>query len=215
MIQLTRTGIVTDADQIVQLREEFARTQCVVLPQLLAPELLRFLQRYLDAAEWYPRGDFTQEGWEFAKELAVRGTDLAIHTLLVRLNSTRLFEVMREITGCPLIGNFSGRIYRMLPDSEHYDSWHGDVDKHKLIGLSINLSSGVYEGGRFLLRERRTERVIGEVANTGFGDGQLFRVAPHLQHYVTPVTGTVAKTACAGWFRSQPSYRAMLEGKEI
>jgi hypothetical protein len=215
VIHLTRTGVVTDPAGVERLREEFVRTQCVVLPQLLEPEFFGDVQGYLAAAEWYARADFTADGDEFAQEVAVRGTDLAIHVLLLRLNSARVFDAIRQITGCAAIGNFSGRIYRMLPDSEHYDSWHDDVGEHKLIGLSINLSAGIYDGGRFRLRERATERELCEVANLGFGDGQLFSISPALQHIVTPVTGAVPKTACAGWFRAEPSFRALLLGGSV
>jgi len=215
MIQLTRTGIVTDAEQLDTLRATFDRQHCALLPQFLAPDLLRFLQPYLAAAELSLLSHRTKAGQEIGTELAMRGTEKAIHVLLLLLNSSRLFRFVQGITGCPTIANFTGRIYRMLPGTEHYDSWHDDASRDRLIGLSINLSTEAYEGGVFQLRARPSKQMICEIANRGLGDAHLFRLAPHLEHQVTRIEGHAAKTACAGWFRSQPSFRAMLEGKEI
>ena len=39
------------------------------------------------------------------------------------------------------------------------------------------------------------------------GDAIVFKLADNLQHRNTPLIGSVAKTAFAGWFRShQPDY---------
>ena len=38
----------------------------------------------------------------------------------------------------------------------------------------------------------------------GNGDAIIFRLASHLQHRNTNVTGSTPKTAFAGWFRSDP-----------
>jgi hypothetical protein len=123
-------------------------------------------------------------------------------------NSTALFRLIEELTGCPAIGNFQGRIYMMRPDAGHYDTWHTDNDGNRLVGLSCNLSAG-YSGGVFQIRERQTERIVGEVTNTVRGDTHIFRIGPELQHRVTPVTGSVTKAAFAGWFRAQPAARVM------
>ena len=97
-----------------------------------------------------------------------------------------------------------GRVYRMIPGSGHYDSWHSDMIGHRMIGMSINLSPEPYSGGVFQLRERDSEQILYEVANTGLGDAILFRLADHLQHRITDVDGTIPKTAFAGWFQSEP-----------
>ena len=70
------------------------------------------------------------------------------------------------------------------------------------MALSINLSTDVYGGGTFELRDRQTKAPLAQINNTGFGDALLFRVSNNLEHRVTEVVGKVAKTACAGWFRA-------------
>jgi hypothetical protein len=211
MIQLTKDGPRIDDACVSAMADQFARTHHVVLSQFLATDVLAEARRYLDAATWNAGAAYTADGAEFARELTVRGTDMAIHVLLMRLNHSRVFDAVRRITGCAAIESFSGRIYRMMPDSEHYDSWHDDVMQSRMIGLSINLSSGVYEGGRLRLRERAGERELGEVANVGLGDALMFRISPDLQHLVTPVSGTVPKTACAGWFRGDRPFASLLQ----
>ena len=85
---------------------------------------------------------------------------------------------------------------------QHQLSWHNDIDikKERLVGLSMNLSTEVFRGGAFELRDRWTTAPLAQVNNTGFGDALLFRISPDLQHRVTEVEDTVPKVACAGWF---------------
>jgi hypothetical protein len=66
----------------------------------------------------------------------------------------------------------------------------------------MNLSTDIFRGGTFELRDRWSLAPLAQVNNTGFGDALLFRISNDLQHRVTQVEDTVAKTACAGWFRA-------------
>ncbi len=60
-------------------------------------------------------------------------------------NSESLFSFIRKVTGCGSIGSFSGRVYRMLPESGHFVDWHTDVIDHRLIG---NDDAGVVPGDK-------------------------------------------------------------------
>ena len=87
--------------------------------------------------------------------------------------------------------------------------------ENRLIGMSLNLSKDVFQGAVFQLRDRYSKRILHETANTGCGDAIIFRLADHLQHRNTEVTGTAPKTAFAGWFRShQPGYHAWIRGQK-
>ena len=136
-------------------------------------------------------------------------TNSLLHFLI---NNQSLFDVMQKITGCAPIGCFEGRVYRVVPNSGHHDAWHSDMVDHRLVALSINLSEEVYSGGVLQIRGRNSKRILCEVANTGLGDAIIFRLAGHLEHRITEVEGTVAKTAFAGWFKSQPSFLSLLKG---
>jgi hypothetical protein len=52
--------------------------------------------------------------------------------------------------------------------------------------------------------------VLSEVHNPIAGDAVMFRVHPTLRHRVDPVTGTVPRTAYAGWFCSQPEFATLM-----
>ena len=42
--------------------------------------------------------------------------------LLLLVNDERVLEVVRWISGCGPIGHFDGRVYRLDPSTDHYDS---------------------------------------------------------------------------------------------
>jgi hypothetical protein len=134
--------------------------------------------------------------------------NLAMSTLVFLANDPGLFEIVRAITGCGPIGRFTGRVYRLEAESAYRDVWHSDAQDHRMVGMSINLSRGIYSGGLLQLRRCSSKDVLYQVANTGPGDALLFRIAEDLLHRVTPVEGTVAKIAFAGWFRSEPQFLA-------
>lgn len=208
MIQLTRTGPKLEAspDDLQRLREEFDRQHCILLPQIIAPDLLTWVLGRLEQEKFDPY--IHGEGIGVDSDLK---DPICINLLTVLANDHRLFDFVRQITGCPAIGSFIGRCYRMLPNAGHYDSWHDDVADHRMIAMSLNLSPKPYSGGVLQIRDRESRKqILREVANTGLGNAILFRVSKKLQHQLTEVTGSVPKTAFVGWFRSEPDFRTLL-----
>lgn len=60
----------------------------------------------------------------------------------------------------------------------------------------------------------RLRSEFGEV-NTGLGDALIFRISGELKHRVAPMEGDEAKTAFAGWFRSDlPDFFDALPGTD-
>jgi hypothetical protein len=99
----------------------------------------------------------------------------------------------------------------MATASSHIVSWHEDMLENRIVGMSLNLSRRTFAGSAFQLRNRDSKQILYEVANTGCGDAIIFRLADHLQHRNTQVTGSGPKTAFAGWFRSdQPDYHSWI-----
>ena len=204
MVQITRSGLIPPAQQELEsLREQFDRQHCIRLPGLLEPALVSFVRRRIEEAEFDERPHE-----KISLELCLRH-DVALDLLHFLANDKRLFGLVEQLTGCDRIGCFIGRIYRMVPGSGHYDSWHSDAMDHRLIGLSVNLGMQSYDGGVFQLSERHSKDILCEVANTGSGDGILFRIADNLTHRVTTVEGTTPKTAFAGWFHSEPEFLSL------
>jgi hypothetical protein len=206
MVQISRVGVVCSgsADDVERQRLRFERCHVIRWPGLLKPDLLTLIQCQIDKAEFQERLHLGI-GQELC--MAHNATRSLLHFLI---NDPKLFRLVQHITRCRPIGCFTGRVYRMMPGSGHYDSWHADTEEHRVIAMSINLSHGLYEGGLLQLRESRSKKILSEAANCGPGDAILFRIAHQLEHRVTGLEGTLPKTAFAGWFRSEPGFRAVL-----
>src|SRR5437763_9350548 len=120
MIQLTRMGPVFSdrVDNLKTARANFQRQHYVILPLFIDASLLQLISRRLEQAEYQLQ---VYEGI---------GQDLhpndALTTSLLNFlcNNCRLFETVEAITGCGRVGCFVGKVYRMIPGEDHYDSWH-------------------------------------------------------------------------------------------
>jgi hypothetical protein len=207
VMQLTRSGAVPSGtdDDVERLREQFDRRHFFRLRELIEPDFCAHLLRRIEEAEFAPRthGEIGTELW-----VPDPGLTGALDFLM---NDPNMLSLVENVTGCGHIGTFNGRIYRFAPGAGHYDSWHSDLGGGRLVAMSVNLSSEPYSGGVLQIREQESGNVLEEVANPGVGDAVLFRLSEHLQHRVTDVEGTAPRTAFAGWFQSQPEYRAMLD----
>lgn len=113
---------------------------------------------------------------------------------------TKLIRSISEMTGiAPLVGAYS-RVYKFEPNSGQAYNWHNDLTSARLVGFSVNLSPRPFEGGEFTIRRSDDHTVSATVQNTGYGDAIFFPVAQKFEHCVAPVSGDVARVACAGWF---------------
>jgi hypothetical protein len=204
VLQLTRSGAVRYDTDLASLRDVFSRQHCITLPALIEPHLLKRIHAEVE------RGEFRELAHgSIASELHLQpGVCTGLLQFLV--NDARLYALVEDLSGCPRIQSFAGRVYRRYPDSGHHDSWHGDLYGGREIGMSVNLSTDVYEGGVFEIRNTESERTLASIANVGFGDAIFFRVSPALEHRVTDVRGARPKTAFAGWFRTKFDYLAAL-----
>jgi hypothetical protein len=204
VLVLTKTGIAPGVDdaELTALRQQFARDHVVRLPGLFGPELLAALRRRLEGAAFSRR---VEKGIEIELTLE-EPAPLAI--AMVTLNDPALFALIDRMTGCGSIGCFSGRVHlrRRSADGGHYYPWHDDVGHDRLVGLSINLSAERFAGGVLEIRDRESERIVARVRNPTAGDAVLFRIAPTLEHHVTPVTTDAARLVLAGWFRRAPNF---------
>jgi hypothetical protein len=209
MIQIskTRTSVAFSTTELAALRTQFREQHCVRIANFLEPGLLWYLQREIIDEEFSP---CTHHGIGTEVRLATTRIPAFLHFLV---NSDVLFRAIEQITGCRRVGSFEGRVYRFRPGTGDHDGWHDDLDEARMIALSINLSTEAYSGGILKIREKHSTQILHETANTGPGDAILFRVAYHLEHLVTEVTGQFPKTAFAGWFKSQPDFLALLKAQ--
>ena len=206
-MQLTRNGVAGTVE-VEPLAYEFGQLHTFRLRNLIAPELMKLLQERIAKSGWETKGH-QGIGVEVIPE-----DPLPINILNFAANAPAFLDVVRRITGYGEIIGFGGRVYR-LATSEHYDSWHDDLaGESRLVGMSVNLSPVPYDGGVFRLRARGTEDVLRELPNTGLGDAIFFRISPELQHMVTPIIGAAPKTAFAGWFGADMSFRSKVLASE-
>jgi hypothetical protein len=180
--------------ELAELRDEFGKSHCVVLPALLDRALAHELARRVEQSDFY-RLEHEGVGVEACME-----SNATLAWLLLLVNDKRMRDVVEAISGCAQIGHFDGRVYRLEPATEHYDSWHSDLVDNRLVAMSINLGTQQYEGGALQIRDRRTNEMA-ERRNPQIGDALLFELGEYLEHRVMPVAGESPRTVFAGWFK--------------
>lgn len=204
--QLTLRGprLQAGREGVAAMAAEFRERRCVTVRQLLDQPLLDWLHQQLAQS---PFAAAAHSGME-STELRLQDC-AALGVLAFLVNDPAVLRFAEAVSGRPCLTRFMGRVYRRVP-GVHGDAWHDDIRPDRLVGMSINLSTGVYEGGVFEIRDSETKCPLGAIANTGFGDAILFPIDDALEHRVSPLSGTVAKTAYAGWFGAVHDYNADL-----
>jgi hypothetical protein len=199
MIHITRQGLAVSHidDDLVALRRDFERQHFLLLKDFLHPEVISLILPFLERAKYSPV-HYKRVGSELLME-----PNPAVDTLSFLTNDMKLFGLLDTITGCGSIGWFQGRIYKLIPDPDQVFDWHDDLQDHsRLTAMSINLSGRTYCGGLLQIREVNSGKIVGEVANTGFGSAVLFRISEKLEHRVTRIEGDAPRVSFAGWFKS-------------
>jgi hypothetical protein len=213
MIHLRRSGPVLTASpgEVRSTREAFARAHHLVLPGFLDAGVLDVVTGGLAATTFV---EMVHHG--IGRELCAED-GAAFSLLLFLANDPRLFEMVRALTGIegPPFGCFVGRVYRFLPGSEHYDSWHNDAIQTRAMALAVNLGGEPHEGGVLEIREEGSEEILAAVPNTELGSAVLLRIDARLVHRVTPVTGRAPRTTFAGWFQEKPHFRDLLAPRPV
>jgi hypothetical protein len=206
-VQLTRSGARVDVStsELAAVKDEFDRRHCILLRQLVAPDLLALIHEKIDAASFFDKTNIN------IGDESRMTSDPAAAALEFLTNDPALFEFVRAVTGIGEIGCYRGRVYRLLPNTGQQSDWHSDRAHGRMATMSINLTPLPYEGGLLQFRRVDTEAIVTEIHNTGLGDATLFKIDDLLQHRVTPATGTVARTAYAGWFLKEPQFSSLLK----
>ena len=204
-IQLSRGGVRIDRDAaaIADLRRSFDATHVLRLPAFIDAALLNEVQGHIDAGAFRTKVHHAS-GVEMCME-----PNAAVWLLRFLMVSDDLLGTVGALTGVDDLTTFFGRVYRFEPGTDHRHDWHDDLGDGRRLGFSLNVSREHFEGGALQLRERDSGRVTATVFNTTPGDAVVFRLGANVEHQVQPVTGPVARTSFAGWFRGGPDAPAM------
>ena len=128
-LEIQPHGIFTDDAAIIAAQGEFVAKQSVLLSKFIEPVTLARLMKLLSGVTVGERLHVGQSDDEIlARELCVESDPMILRALVFLFNRPELFRIIEQITNCPKIGKFDGRIYMMRPDSKHYQSWHDDLD---------------------------------------------------------------------------------------
>jgi len=198
-LSVGRAAIQITAD-LDELKRRFAEQPYLELPRFVAHDLLSLVHRALECGDF---ADRVHPG--IGTELCLTW-GAAAQACQLLFNDLALLNAVTYIAGCAPLRCFDGRVYRLDPESAHYDSWHSDAAHDRVVGLSVNLSPEPYEGGVLEIRRAVAAEAEHAVASAGFGNAILFRISPDFRHRVTEVRGTRPRTAYAGWFRTFPDF---------
>ena len=206
MLQITSrgAGAPTAPASMAALRDDFRVRRCVRITTFIEPRLLSRIQAQIAEASFVDRAHGT-----ISTELCMR-RNACLGLLHFLVNDPAVFRLVEDVSGCRGVTFFVGRVYRLLADREHFDSWHADLHPDHQVGMSVNLGTESFEGGVFEIRRTDTAEPLAAIANVGLGDAILFSIADDLEHRVTPMRGPVAKTAFAGWFGVTRDYRDLV-----
>ena len=206
-IFLTRSGVIKSASslEIQHLRSHFYKHHYARLPGFLDQELLRQLTQDIEKAGTYRVND--RDGSESTID-----ENPATATFLFLMNDPYLLRVIEKITNLKPLGCFMGRCYQMNASRKDKMRWHDDLVDDRRVAISVNVSPRVYQGGVLKIRSSRTKKVLEEVPNFGHGDAVIFRIAPDLEHCVSPVEGSAPKIAFTGWFHSRAPLFSLKSG---
>lgn len=203
MVSLTSHGTLVTASQaeLDALCDTFAREHCVRLRHLLSADLLQRVMTAVQSADFVDR-IHQGTGIEPPPRDRMMVANSTLGLLHFLANDPALVRFVETVTGEAPLGRLMGNLYTISPTAGHFDTWHDDCSEGRRIAFSLNLSTEPYRGGLLQIRDRDTEALLHEVANTGVGDAILFRIAPGLQHRVSALEGTTPRTAFAGWYHS-------------
>ena len=212
MIRLGRNGVEwSKDDEWRALQEEMRTRHCVLLKDFLSPSFISLVRPLLTTERFVPSQDVDPKGKCFAREMRLEASDPLARLFAFCLNSPRLYRAVGKLAGLGEdIRFFISKTYKMFPAGDDFDSWHGDDDGRRLLGLSINLGTEPTQGGEFQIRDRSEPRKLHRTIKNNFGDARLFRIDKRLVHRVSPLEGTVPAFCTAGWFVSQPDLRDLI-----
>ena len=207
MIRFTNSGVEVTASpgRLKEAKEEFERRRMLPLPGLLSSDVIDSVRRGIEqdgfeeppapekGADTTYRGAY--QGGKVGEDLKPGAT---ARLIAERTNDPRLLEFVQTVTSSTPLQRCIGRVFRLFATPEDLP-WHTDAEGGRLADLIINLSPKPHGGALFQMRDAHTHEIFNEVAETGFGDGLLIKISPHIEHHYKAITGALPKVTFSGW----------------
>ncbi len=194
-IRAAQTIIDSDPDSDAAAAAQFRDGMAFVLDDLLSPEVQHMLR-----AQW-SQAEFRHHD---LKKLGSRTLEKQSHAgkmLTFLLERAPLPAWIETVTGCATITSVYGKLTQMRAGDGHQLHWHNDLDKQRrMVGITVNLGSEPYEGGRFEMRPRHSEELLLHHDHNKPGSAFIFQIGRDILHRLTPVTSGGPRTVFAGWF---------------
>jgi hypothetical protein len=184
-----------------KLQEEFEKSKCIYLPNLIEENSLRRLLEKIEKITFETKLEADGQ-YKFGKILFIPQEEPIIFIFNMIFNDQELFDFLQTITKSKKINNFNGRIHRSVGLQDHEIDWHGDNADNRLLAMTISLGIDQYTGGFLQIREKVSKNILDEFGQLNAGDAIIFQISPDLEHRLTKVeSGT--RTVGVGWFRSK------------
>lgn len=196
VVAANATAVSDDPVLHAQARARFEAQQALVLPGLLEPAWLATLQRMLKRAQ------FELRSVKHVGDQLVETPNLVSRALNLTLGRPLLYRWLEQLTGIAGLQSVNGTVTQLTAGTPQQLHWHDDLNEpaaRRSLAISIALFDTAHEGGDFALRERDGRTLIQHHHGVA-GTGLIFRVAPGIEHRVTPVLSGGPRTVFAGWF---------------
>lgn len=208
MIEIKKQGVDVLESKLTDYQEQFQIQNVFVCPNFLADELKAMLAKHFDQTSFNIMADKRKNGKLLSQEYIVARDSTLVKVLHFYLNQRKVIDAIREISGITAIKSFQGRVYKFEADPYSFDNWHDDMSSGRLLGMSLNLSEEIYQGGVFRIRDTISKEVYAEVKHDSWGSSHFFRINQKLEHMVEKVEGKYPRIAFAGWFMEEPFFNS-------
>ena len=196
-ITATDTIIATEPQSDEAVAAAYTQRPALVLDDLLDPAVLRNLSDILRQATFVD---------QIVAGLGTRVIEAPPRTgqlLRFLLDRAPLHRWLERVTGARPIASVAGKITQLHAGQGHHLDWHNDSgNERRVLGVTVNLGSEPYEGGRFEMRRRGSDEILLRHDHNRPGSALIFQVDNDLMHRVTPVTSGGPRTVFSGWFLS-------------
>lgn len=174
----------------------FAAQRAVICHDALDPAIVAKLDRICDAA------DFQSDHVEELGHRRIEKPALAGGTISLLLRRAPLFRWIEAVSGCGTIGDIEGRIVQTYADPGDELTWHDDLggDTHRLLAVTVALTSPPYRGGTFELRRVGERNNLFSYKHDRPGSVLIFEISPEYEHRVLPLSSGGPRRVFTGWF---------------